>query len=182
MKNNFPVDFLKHSRCDENDTVSWHSADTETLFNKHQKSKATRLQLKELGWTKDSIQYKFNEHGFRSDSFSESPGTICLGCSVTFGVGLPYEKTWPYLISKKLNLSCWNLSQPGGSLDTCYRLAKYWVPILKPKYIFILIPTMYRREFYDDDKNRFLNLGGWNYENYPEFLNLSNQRSFLFKF
>ena len=147
MKNDFPVDFLKYSRYNENDTVSWHSADTEALFNKHQKSKATRLQLKELGWTKDNILYKFNEHGFRSDSFSESPGAIFIGCSVTFGVGLPYENIWPTLVSKKLNLSCWNLGQPAGSLDTCYRLAKYWIPVLKPKYIFILAPSMYRREF-----------------------------------
>ena len=61
---------------------------------------------------------------------------MCLGCSISFGTGLPYENTWPYLVSRKLNLSCWNLSQPASSLDTCYRLANHWVPILKPKYIF----------------------------------------------
>jgi hypothetical protein len=145
----------------------WYSRDTEALFDKHQKNKVTRLQLKELGWTKDSITYKFNKYGFRSDSFSDAPGAIFLGCSITLGVGLPFQNTWPYLVSKKLNLRCWNLSQPGGSLDACYRLAKYWVPILKPKYIFILAPSMYRREFYDDDADRFLNIGGWSYEEYP---------------
>ena len=160
-------DFLKYSRCIENDTVFWHSADTEALFDKHQKNIVTRIHLKKLGWTKDSVTYKFNEDGFRGDSFSDSSGAIFMGCSVTFGVGLPYENTWPYLVSKKLNLSCWNLGQPASSLDTCYRLAKYWVPVLKPKYIFILTPTMYRREFYDDDKDRFIHIGGWSYDRYP---------------
>ena len=160
-------DFLKYSKCNEKDTLFWYASDSEARFDKHQKNIITRSQLKKLNWTKDSVTYKFNEDGFRGDSFSDSSGAIFMGCSVTFGVGLPYENIWPYLVSKKLNLSCWNLGQPAGSLDTCYRLAKYWVPVLKPKYIFILIPTMYRREFYDDDEERFIHIGIWSYDEYP---------------
>ncbi len=172
------TDFLQYSKCKErNKTVLWYSSDSESLFDKHQTNKITKLQLKKLGWTKDSIQYKFNEHGFRSDSFSNSPGAIFLGCSLAFGVGLPYEKTWPYLISKKLNLSCWNLSQPAGSLDTCYRLAKYWVPVLKPEYIFILKPSIYRREYYNDIKEKFINIGSWQHKHHPTLVDFINEES-----
>ena len=169
------IDFLGYSRYSAlsrpSKPTNWLTDDTEALFDKHQSNKATKLQLKKLGWTKDSIQYKFNEHGFRSDSFSSTTGAMCLGCSISFGTGLPYENTWPYLVSRKLNLSCWNLSQPASSLDTCYRLANHWVPILKPKYIFILTPSMYRREFYDEDKSRFLNIGGWSNNDHPVLVN-----------
>ena len=177
------TDFLQYSKCKErNETLLWYSSDlgasdSEALFDKHQKNILTKLQLKVLNWTKTSITYKFNEYGFRSDSFSNAPGAIFLGCSLAFGVGLPYEKTWPYLISKKLNLSCWNLSQPAGSLDTCYRLAKYWVPVLKPKYIFILKPSIYRREYYYDIKKKFIQIGSWKSEQFAELVDFINEES-----
>ena len=192
------TDFLQYSKCKErNETVLWYSSashthtgpdayvtsddelvgDSEALFDKHQKNILTKLQLKALNWTKNSITYKFNEYGFRSDSFSNAPGAIFLGCSLAFGVGLPYEKIWPYLISKKLNLSCWNLSQPGGSLDTCYRLAKCWVPVLKPKYIFILKPSIYRREYYYEMYKKFIQIGSWQSEQFAELVDFINEES-----
>ena len=36
------------------------------------------------------------------------------GCSFTSGHHLPYEKTWPFILSKKLNLD-YNLSHPNSS-------------------------------------------------------------------
>ena len=76
-------DFLGYSRYSAlsrpSKPTNWLTDDTEALFDKHQSNKATKLQLKKLGWTKDSIQYKFNEHGFRSDSFSSTTGAMCLG-------------------------------------------------------------------------------------------------------
>lgn len=172
------TDFLQYSKCKErNETLLWYASDSESLFDKHQQNTSTKLQLKKLNWNKNSITYKFNNYGFRSDSFSKSPGVIFLGCSLAFGVGLPYKKTWPYLISKKLNLSCWNLSQPAGSLDTCYRLAKYWVPVLKPEYIFILKPSVYRREYYSDIEERFINIGSWQYKHYPNLVDFINEES-----
>jgi len=153
----------------QNITLFWLGNDTEACFDKHQKNIVTRMQLKKLGWTNHGITYKFNEYGFRSDSFLDEPGAMFLGCSISLGIGLPYEKTWSYLVSKKLNLRCWNLSQPGGSLDACYRLVKHWVPVLKPKYIFILLPPKYRREYYNDDINHFIAIGRWS-EEYPDLL------------
>ena len=68
----------------KNKTVSWLPMDTKELFLKHQNNKDTRKKLKELNWTEDSIEYKFNSQGFRSDDFnSKGESIVFLGCSHT---------------------------------------------------------------------------------------------------
>ena len=47
------------------------------------------------------FQYSMNTHGFRSQHFKvlkkEDINILYAGCSMTFGVGLPYEYIWPNL-------------------------------------------------------------------------------------
>jgi hypothetical protein len=104
--------------------------------------------------------YKFNEKGFRCDSFvqdTQSP-LLFMGCSYTEGVGLPIESTWAYHIytamkqAKQTEFPFWSLAVGGASIDQqCILLAAY-VEQLKPKQIIFLMPTLSRRLLNFDDK------------------------------
>lgn len=134
-----------------NSTTSWFSIDSEEFFNSNMENPDRIQKMQNLGWKSDSITYTFNSHGFRSDSF-DGDGALFLGCSFTFGTGMIWERTWAYLTAKELNLKCWNLGVNGGSNDTAFRLATYWIPELKPKYVFYLPTQPHRVEIFTPDK------------------------------
>jgi len=96
------------------------------------------------------VQYKINSAGFRGKDF-ENIDLITLGCSITFGIGVDQDKTWPYRLAEKGNLTVANLSKPAGSPDTCFRFASYWIPELKPKYVVYLQPPPGRLEILKSD-------------------------------
>jgi hypothetical protein len=107
------------------------------------------------------FNYKYNEYGFRCDSFnvkSEFP-ILFLGCSVTSGVGLPLEETWAYKIyqkiqnKKNISIPFWSLAVGGSSIDlqSLYLLSA--IDLIKPKFIFFLLPPIGRRHFYLNNKS-----------------------------
>ena len=102
------------------------------------------------GWTENNVSYKLNSYGFRHhEEFCEDKnGLVALGCSNTFGIGVNYEQTWPYYVAKELGMNPINLGQPGGSIQSCYRVAAEWVPIIKPKVVMWFIPDRSRRELW----------------------------------
>ena len=73
------------------------------------------------------MTYRYNRHFFRSVSFSEEPGIACFGCSLTHGVGVDQEHTWPDQLSKILNMPCYNLGMPGFGLDLGAYYACNWL-------------------------------------------------------
>ena len=128
-----------------NCTLAWGGTDTLERWNKHNKKKKTREQLIKLGYTDQSITYKFNEYGFRTDHFHDKGNSIIfLGCSFTLGAGIRYQDTMANVVSKRLNLDCINLGVCGGANDTSFRLANYWIEKLKPSIV-IFQPTEFSR-------------------------------------
>tara|TARA_X000000368_G_C23051598_1_gene721675 strand:+ start:292 stop:1158 length:867 start_codon:yes stop_codon:yes gene_type:complete len=125
----------------END---WCPADTKENFEKN------REAAEKEGWTENNVSYKVNNWGFRhhEDFCEDRNGLLAIGCSNTFGIGVNYEQTWPYYVAKELGLNPINLGQPGGSIQACYRVAREWVPIIKPKVVMWLIPDPARRELF----------------------------------
>jgi hypothetical protein len=110
-------------------------------------------KLKQQGWIDyEPFTYNINSAGFRCDEFTDQPALVTFGCSITTGIGIPYESTWSYLIAKHLNLQNINLSVPGGSNDTAFRLAVAWLPKLNPKLV-ILNSTYPNRYELLDSKN-----------------------------
>lgn len=138
----------------------WCPSDTEELFDSNLRDPASSARLAELGWTRTSITYRFNNHGFRTpddwdiDRYQE--GNMFLGCSVTMGIGLNIEDTWAYKISSMLGGRFYNLAQAGTGLETQYRMLKSWAPILRPRRIFTLGAFEPRREFLGNNDHRFL--------------------------
>ena len=137
-------------------TVAWYPADTKSNFlstpNEHQDS-----------WNqKSKIAYKINEYGFRSDTFPEEEmrdSITFLGCSLTFGIGIQEELSWPALVSEHFNLKKINLGIPAGSLDSAFRVYNEWQPVHKSKITCVLRPPGQRMELYS--KNNWVNVGHW---------------------
>lgn len=102
------------------------------------------------------FDYKFSSDGFRCEEFSiesELP-LLFLGCSMTLGLGLPLDNVWAKIIHRnieektKLKIPFWNLAKNGSSIDLQFLLLEKYHKQLKPKFIFFLIPLIYRRVFY----------------------------------
>ena len=126
-------------------TLTWSGTDTVERWNEHNKNKSTRQQLINLGYTDESITYKYNEYGFRTEPFHDKGNSIIfLGCSYTEGVGVRYQDTMANVVSKKLNLDGINLAVGGGANDTSFRIANYWIEKLKPSIV-VFQPTEWWR-------------------------------------
>lgn len=63
------------------------------------------------------VEYRFNELGYRNDIEYNIEDTIdkkvyaWFGSSITNGHTIEVEKSFPQLVSKKMNAVCWNFSQ-----------------------------------------------------------------------
>lgn len=98
-------------------------------------------------WKAFDITYSINPYGFRSPNFElDTDCIVSLGCSHTFGVGLPVEKTFTQIVADHFGLINYNLGVEGGSPDTCYRLGSHWIPKLKPKFVVYRPPSKHRFE------------------------------------
>jgi len=136
-------------------TTDWMPTDTKENFEKLMQDPVHAAYFRERDWDQPgTITYKINFDGFRCDELdSTSPNIIALGCSYTFGVGLPLSATWPKLVADDLGLVCHNLAWPGTSADTCFMLARYWVPKLKPSLVVMAAPPVHRFDLVIDDTN-----------------------------
>ena len=134
--------FLKYA----NREVDWLPMDTEELYKENLVQNYDKL--KENNWIDNPFTYKFNSDGFRCVEFKDNvPSIMFFGCSFTQGVGLPEDTIFPSIVSKSLELECYNLGQGGASSDTAFRLGQYWIPKLKPKIVVFLAPEMTRMEY-----------------------------------
>jgi hypothetical protein len=144
-----------------NTTIPWHGMDSEESYTRNLKDKLALL--KQYDWTNKSVDYSFNSNGFRCSEFTSNPTVMFLGCSNTFGTGLPIDAIWPELVAKSLNMKCANLAQAGGSLDTAFRMCLGYIDKIKPKIIFLLNPHGIRWEIVS--KNSIDFFGIWTIDN-----------------
>jgi len=122
----------------------WISGDTKQNYLQNLQ---TRYSLMEKnGWVNKTFTYSINNQGFRSGEFKDNTDIMFLGCSMTFGVGLPEENTWAYLVAEKMQTSFVNLAIPGGSLKTIFRMLYGWADKLNPTIVIILCPPEARTE------------------------------------
>jgi hypothetical protein len=127
-------------------TLQWLPTDSEENFQKHIKNQEYRDYFESKGWLEpNAITYCINSEGFRSEEFDpQLPSMVSLGCSYTVGIGLPEHSTWPAIVSQKLKLQNYNLAWGGTSADTCFMLAEYWLPVLRPQLVVMAAPPKNR--------------------------------------
>ena len=128
-------------------TLDWMPTDTAERFAELMQDPEHRRYFEGQGWHQPgAITYRINSHGFRCAELSTDPCVLALGCSFTVGIGLPVETIWPELVGRALGLEVVNLAWGGYSADTCFRLAEYWVPRLRPKLVVMMAPPCSRFE------------------------------------
>lgn len=91
--------------------------------------------------------YQLNSHGYRSPEFGSKVDLITAGCSQTFGLGIPLEGSWPYLLSNTLSYSYVNLALPGWSAQ---RIVQSVISYIKqygaPKVLAVVFPDLRRMQ------------------------------------
>ena len=106
-----------------------------------------------------SINYKSNSYGHRSEEFNILPdktNILFVGCSLTFGEGLPDNQYWPFYVQKQLldrgiDLAPMQImSFLGGSVEKIvYNTIKYVAEFGKPDAIMFLMPDPFRYFIYE---------------------------------
>ena len=97
--------------------------------------------------------YTYNELGFRGDSIKkEGFKVMSLGCSITEGVGVNDNETWPSQfcshIENGVNL---NFGTGGRSNDFICRCLMSYYDLIKPDLVLIMYTFPHRREIYTED-------------------------------
>lgn len=128
--------------------LRWMPTDTKENFERLMQDPAHRAYFEKQGWLEpDAITYQINQEGFRCEDFVEDqPCMVALGCSYTMGIGLPLQDLWATKVGAALGLRVYNLAWGGNSIDTCFRLARYWIPQLRPQVVMMLAPPRARIE------------------------------------
>lgn len=139
LQQNFGGDIYR-----KNTTFYWDGTDSEERFLKNMKKTKTRQILEEKNWTDAIIEYKYNNFGFRCDEFEDTDCIVTLGCSYTFGTGLPIKDTFAQKVADNYQLKNYNLGVTGAANSTCFRLAYHWISTLKPKYVVFAQPERTR--------------------------------------
>jgi len=87
------------------------------------------------------VFYNLNKYGYRGENFINKEEVLILGCSHTFGSGLPEEFIWSKIFSNKVNKKSHNLAQPGDSIQGQIRKAfEYFKEFGNPKTIVGFFP------------------------------------------
>ena len=136
--------------------LEWLPGDTLEHFEEQPK------EHQEIWNAKSPLYYDINQYGFRCGIFPEEEcreSITFLGCSLTHGIGIHKENTWPVLLSNMLELREINLGIPGGSTDSAFRVYNEWQPIHKSKLTCLLLPPCHRMEMISD--NKWANIGKW---------------------
>jgi hypothetical protein len=97
--------------------------------------------------------YSYNEYGFRGDSVhKEGFKIMSIGCSLTEGVGVNDNETWPHLFSQLVpNSVNLNFGMGGRSNDFISRCLITFFDTIKPDLVLIMYTYPHRSEFYTED-------------------------------
>lgn len=117
------------------------------------------------------VDYPLNSDKFRSIEFSKKPPILTLGCSITFGVGLPQNAMWSSIISKYTNKEVATIAIPGTGIETIVSAAFDIMNFYdyKPEYILGLFPNLERVRYLDFSINDMLCNGNSLYNSSIQF-------------
>jgi Pyruvate/2-oxoacid:ferredoxin oxidoreductase delta subunit len=98
------------------------------------------------------LEYAHNSHNFRSKEFHEETEIVALGCSYTFGVGVPEKFIWPTFVKELTGIDdVVNLGKPGVSIAFQVRLLSTYIRNYgPPKIVLCNFPDFLRYEYVAD--------------------------------
>jgi hypothetical protein len=136
-----------------NQSLEWFGEDNQESFEKKLRNRDQRGQLELNGWIGRSIQYRFNDHGFRGEEYlTDRPHFCVFGDSVTFGAALCESDLYHQVLAQRLDLVSYNFGINGGSDASSVRLAMTWLPKLKPRFVIWQKTFDHRYELIEDYK------------------------------
>jgi hypothetical protein len=117
-------------------------------------------------YSREDVYYELNSLGYRSKEFSAIDHTafklMVIGCSQTFGVGMPNQWLYGHQLAASLRamhdikVEVINMGFGGTSVDYMARVLWQSVPVLEPHYVFCLFPALSRREYIQLSWGNFL--------------------------
>lgn len=101
----------------------------------------------DFSYEKDGVTYDINRWGYRGQSFHKNAGLLALGCSHTFGLGIPKEYTWPELIKSDYITTVDSIAACGDSaMGQVIKFFQYVKKYGNPQNVVAVFPV-YRMEF-----------------------------------
>ena len=138
---------------------------------------------------KIKIEYYQNNYGYRDikDIHLGKPNDIlAIGCSQTFGVGIPYEYTWPVMVERQTGMSTMSMGMCGASTEEIIlNTITYLRLVGKPKYILAFLPDITRyfhvvdETFYKRDSRAFGAIKTYATSTHLETINYKNGEVYL---
>jgi hypothetical protein len=100
----------------------------------------------------DLLEYSFNSHNFRSNEFHDDTEIVTLGCSHTFGVGVPENLILPTFIKELTGVDdVINLATPGSSIAFQVRMLSIYIRYYgPPKIVLCNFPDITRYEYFTE--------------------------------
>lgn len=90
------------------------------------------------------FEYRNNNYGFRYIHDESTPEMLCFGCSVTYGIGVPYRYRWSEFLSRELNVTNYNFGLPGLSTSQIFLMFAGILRYIQPKFVVIALPEFSR--------------------------------------
>ena len=108
------------------------------------------FEVSDFEKTLENRKQIYNEYGFRADSINKDGFKIMsIGCSLTEGVGVEQNETWPAqfceMIPNSVNL---NFGLGGRSNDYISRTILTYTEVLKPALVLVMYTYPHRREYF----------------------------------
>lgn len=96
----------------------------------------------------ESVEYQFNEIGFRTKSIDQFRGDeiLAIGDSFTLGLGVNANQRWTEQLEHMIDYPVLNFSLNGASNDWIARKANQLLKFFQPRYLIIHWTFMHRRE------------------------------------
>lgn len=89
--------------------------------------------------------YRLNNFGFRDEDWHGNAEILAVGCSNTYGVGVPANGSWPKILQNIIGKDVRNLSRPGISIqDLVFQIFAYCKEFGNPKTMLCLFPDFFR--------------------------------------
>lgn len=102
----------------------------------------------------DLLCYQVNSDGHHWQEHVLEPEIITLGCSLTAGMGLPWNFTWPGIVQHVSGRSVNNIGRSGHNLwRQADRLAHHLAKYKSAKHVFVLVPDLWRSVVVTNEEN-----------------------------
>lgn len=126
------------------DIMNWPNPETNKDFYK----------IRETDFNKyNNRTYETNQINMRAPEFKKNPTILMTGCSNSWGLGLPNDVIWPYLVAKEYDVDYVNTSMPGSSpMVEVVDIFKYCKTFGNPKIILAMFPDFQRSRVFVENK------------------------------